>query len=79
VCVDSIGVSSILFLVVYYETKKREIIIKPISECRCDERLKPRNLRASQTLGCFSRGFLFCNSCSLVNQRIMGTQKHKQY
>ena len=28
--------------VVYYETIKEEIKIKPISECRCDERLKTK-------------------------------------
>ena len=28
--------------VVYYETIKREVEIKPISECRCDERLKTK-------------------------------------
>ncbi len=27
-------------IVVYYESIKRELKIKPISECRCDERLK---------------------------------------
>jgi hypothetical protein len=27
---------------VYYETIKRELKIKPISECRCDERLKTK-------------------------------------
>jgi hypothetical protein len=27
---------------VYYESTKRELQIKPISECRCDERLKPK-------------------------------------
>jgi hypothetical protein len=29
-----------LKIVVYYETIKRELKIKPISECRCDEGLK---------------------------------------
>jgi hypothetical protein len=29
-------------IVVYYETIKRELKIKPISECRCDERLKTK-------------------------------------
>ena len=28
--------------VVYYETIKLELKIKPISECRCDERLKTK-------------------------------------
>ncbi len=28
--------------VVYYESIKREVKIKPISECRCDERLKTK-------------------------------------
>ncbi len=28
---------------VYYETIKREVKIKPISECRCDERLKTKS------------------------------------
>ncbi len=35
------GVQMILCFV-YYETIKREIKIKPISECRCDERLKTK-------------------------------------
>jgi hypothetical protein len=29
--------------VVYYESRKRELKIKPISECRCDERLKTKS------------------------------------
>jgi hypothetical protein len=38
--------------VVYYESIKREIKIKPISECRCDERLKIKteDLHVSHTL-----------------------------
>ncbi len=28
--------------VVYYESIKREVKIKPIYECRCDERLKTK-------------------------------------
>ena len=32
-----------LKIVVYYETIKRELKIKPISECRCDERLKTKD------------------------------------
>ena len=36
------GVQMILCFV-YYETIKREIKIKPISECRCDERLKTKS------------------------------------
>jgi hypothetical protein len=28
--------------IVYYESIKRELKIKPISECRCDERLKTK-------------------------------------
>ncbi len=28
---------------VYYESRKRELKIKPISECRCDERLKTKS------------------------------------
>ena len=31
-----------VYCVVYYETIKRELKIKPISECRCDERLKTK-------------------------------------
>jgi hypothetical protein len=31
-----------VWFVVYYETIKREVKIKPISECRCDERLKTK-------------------------------------
>ncbi len=40
-------------LFVYYESIKRELKIKSIYECRCDERLqtKTRKLRASDTLG----------------------------
>jgi hypothetical protein len=41
-----------LFLyVVFYESIKRELKIKPIYECRCDERLKMkvRNLHVSHT------------------------------
>jgi len=34
--------ASRLFIVVYYETIKRETKIKPNSECRCDERLKSK-------------------------------------
>ena len=30
------------FLVVYYESLKRELKTKPIYDCRCDERLKTR-------------------------------------
>ena len=43
-------------VVVYYESIKRELEIRCIYECRCDERLKPnlkvRNLHDSHTLGC---------------------------
>ena len=37
---------------VYYESIKRELKIRPIYECRCDERLKLklRNLHAPHTL-----------------------------
>jgi hypothetical protein len=40
-------------IVVYYESIKRELKIKSIYECRCDERLqtKTRKLRASQYTG----------------------------
>ena len=30
------------FMLVYYESLKRELKTKPINECRCDERLKTR-------------------------------------
>ena len=30
------------WIVVYYESLKRELKIKPIYECRCDERLKTK-------------------------------------
>ncbi len=30
-------------LFLYYETIKRELKIKPYSECRCDERLKTKS------------------------------------
>jgi hypothetical protein len=29
-------------MVVYYESIKRELKTRPIYECRCDERLKPK-------------------------------------
>ena len=31
-----------MFIVVYYETIKRELKTRPIYECRCDERLKTK-------------------------------------
>jgi hypothetical protein len=34
-----VGVRHVKKTVVYYETIKRELKIKPIPECRCDERL----------------------------------------
>ena len=37
---------------VYYESIKRDLKIKPISECRCDERLKTKveeSIRLSDT------------------------------
>ncbi len=34
-----------LSLVVYYESIKRELKIKPIYECRCDERLRTKTKR----------------------------------
>ncbi len=37
--------------VVYYESIKRELQIKPIYECRCDERLKTK-AEESTRLGC---------------------------
>ncbi len=42
----------VVISVVYYESIKRELKIKSIYECRCDERLqtKTRKLRASHTL-----------------------------
>ena len=36
---------SILFIIVYYESIKRELKIKPIYECRCDERLQTKTKR----------------------------------
>ncbi len=34
--------------VVYYESIKREIKIKPFSECRCDERLKTKSQESAR-------------------------------
>jgi hypothetical protein len=31
------------FIVVYYKSTKRELKIRPIYECRCDERLKTKD------------------------------------
>ncbi len=40
--------------VVYYESIKRGLKIKPISECRCDERLKTKAREESTRLvNCF--------------------------
>ncbi len=36
------GGLELLKIVVYYESIKREIKIKPVSESRCDERLKTK-------------------------------------
>jgi hypothetical protein len=33
------------FRVVYYESRKRDLKIKPIYECRCDERLQTKTNR----------------------------------
>ncbi len=38
-CCGGMTVFCVLF-VVYYETVRRDLKIKPISECQCDERLK---------------------------------------
>jgi hypothetical protein len=35
--------------VVDYESKKRELKTKPISECRCDERLKTKSKESTLT------------------------------
>ena len=32
-----------MFVVVYYETIKRELKTRPINVCRCDERLKTKD------------------------------------
>jgi hypothetical protein len=37
--------TSFTFYVVYYESIKRELQIKPIYECRCDERLQTKTKR----------------------------------
>ena len=39
------------FIVVYYESLKRELKTKPICEFRCDERLKAK-VEESTRLGC---------------------------
>jgi hypothetical protein len=36
------GWGRMMFIVVYYESIKRELKTKPICECRCDERLKTK-------------------------------------
>ena len=36
------GVKAWLFLFVYFESRKRELKIRPMNEGRCDERLKAR-------------------------------------
>jgi hypothetical protein len=39
-CLDFSEVS--LTVIVYYESRKRELKTRPIYECRCDERLKTK-------------------------------------
>jgi hypothetical protein len=39
---DQVFTSFHIINLFYYESIKRELQIKPISECRCDERLKPK-------------------------------------
>jgi hypothetical protein len=50
---DTVCVCVCMYTVVCYESIKRELNIKSIYECRCDERLqtKTRKLRSSHTLG----------------------------
>ncbi len=38
-------------LLLFYETIKRELQIKPISECRCDERLKTKAEESTRLSG----------------------------
>jgi hypothetical protein len=47
--------SRVYLIVVYYETINREIKIKPMSECRCDERLKskPQESKSLSDTGLF--------------------------
>ena len=33
-----------MIIFVYYESRKRELKIKPIYECRCDERLQTKTM-----------------------------------
>jgi hypothetical protein len=38
-----------LIVVVYYQSRKRELKTRPIYECRCDERLKTSLLQSETT------------------------------
>ena len=45
------SMSSVVLFIVYYESRIRELKTRPTYECRCDEKLKLRNLHTSYTLG----------------------------
>jgi hypothetical protein len=47
-----------LFIVVYYESIKRELKIKPIYECRCDERLQTKTKRFTPQHGIHAKHLL---------------------
>jgi hypothetical protein len=37
-----------LLLIVYYESRKRDLQTRPIYECRCDERLKTKSEKSTR-------------------------------
>ena len=45
---DLINHSVVSLLVVYYESRKREVKARPIYECRCDERLKTKSEKSTR-------------------------------
>ena len=38
------------FIIVYYELIKRELKIRPVEECRCDERLKTKGEESTRLI-----------------------------
>ena len=63
-------------IVVYYESIKRELNIKPIYECRCDERLQTK----TKEFTCLSLSYVFLLSIlKRLDNNPAPTECHKAY
>ena len=51
------------FVIVYYESIKRELKTRPIYVCRCDERLKPTAEKSTR----LAFMYIICSSCGLFS------------